>query len=230
MDDYGKPDAVAAQGIGAVQKTPDMAQQQFMSPVNTHPDVSAQPDVNTPLDINIPPVANTPPGRVQPQNSDQAPYQVQIQNRLPPCYQNQPQYYNPLPPPPYSGGPEGDTHSRQYVDVHYPRQYGYPPAYTPYGQPAGSGKATASMVLGIIALVFSWMYVAAIVSIPCGIVGLILGVSARRTLPPDRGRGQATAGMVCSIIALVLSALIIALAFIEIFVFAGINMRPSLGV
>lgn len=141
MDDYGKPDAVAAQGIGAVQKTPDMAQQQFMSPVNTHPDVSAQPDVNTPLDINIPPVANTPPGRVQPQNSDQAPYQIQIQNRLPPCYQNQPQYYNPLPPPPYSGGPEGDTHSRQYVDVHYPGQYGYPPAYTPYGQPAGSGES-----------------------------------------------------------------------------------------
>ncbi len=210
MDNYGKQDAGAAQGNGANQETPDIARLQFM-----------------------PPGVNAPPGCAPPQNSHQAPYQALMHNRLSQHYTNQPQYYNPLYPP-YSGGLDGRMRGRQYGDAPsvYPERHGYPPVYAPYGQPDGSGKATASMVLGIIALVFSWTFALAFITIPCGIVGLILSNGARRTLPPDHGRGQATAGMVCSIIGLVIAGLMIAVTFIMFFAFTsyGINLGPSFGV
>lgn len=74
--------------------------------------------------------------------------------------------------------------------------------------PPGKGKAIAALVLGIISLVLAWFGYAAIVSIVLSIIGIILGVGARKELTADQGRGLATAGMVCSIIALVLSAIV----------------------
>ena len=77
----------------------------------------------------------------------------------------------------------------------------------PYQQPmyvdnGASGKATASLVLGILSLI--------ICGLPLGIIGLVLGVQARNAMPegtPDRGK--ATAGMVMSIIACVWGAIAI---------------------
>lgn len=91
----------------------------------------------------------------------------------------------------------------------YQQPYTYQPQYTPYTNPPSTGKATASLVLGIVALVFSWMSFLAVISLPCGIIGLVLGVGARKVLPPDQGRGQATAGMICSIIALAIAVLML---------------------
>lgn len=73
---------------------------------------------------------------------------------------------------------------------------------TPQG---GPGLAIASMVLGIIALVLSCLWY---ISIPCGLVGLILGgvALAKHT----RGKGMAIAGLVCSIIAIGLVIIILA--------------------
>jgi Interferon-induced transmembrane protein. len=64
----------------------------------------------------------------------------------------------------------------------------------PYGAAVpGNGKATASLVLGILSLILP--------GLPLGIIGIVLGVQARNAMPegtPDRGK--ATAGLVCSII------------------------------
>ena len=62
----------------------------------------------------------------------------------------------------------------------------------------GEGKATASMVLGIVGLLF-WL--CPIVGLPIGVVGLVLGIQANRTTR----RGSATAGIIMSIISLTLS-------------------------
>ena len=69
-------------------------------------------------------------------------------------------------------------------------------------QPAGSGKATASLVLGIVSIVLG--------SLLFGIIGVVLGVQARNMMPEGTpGRGKATAGLVCSIIGCVWGSLIL---------------------
>lgn len=60
------------------------------------------------------------------------------------------------------------------------------------------GLAVASMVLGIVAVVFSCCFI--YVSIPCGIVGLILGAVSLAT--KKGGKGMAIAGIVCSIVSI----------------------------
>lgn len=86
--------------------------------------------------------------------------------------------------------------------------------YGPYGpgnpQPQGSGKATASLVLGIVSIVFSFLV--SIIGLICGVIGVILGAGERVR------SGSAKAGMICSIIGIVVSAASMILAF----VFGGI--------
>jgi hypothetical protein len=102
-------------------------------------------------------------------------------------------------PPPYNNNAQMQYYQPQYNNP--PRNYNY------YRPP--NGKATASLVLGIISLVFWWMSVFAVISVICSIIGIVLGASARNSLRPEQGGGQATAGLVCSIIALVLSLLML---------------------
>lgn len=66
-----------------------------------------------------------------------------------------------------------------------------------------NGKAVASLVLGIIACVFVFTGAVALVGIVLGIIGLVLGISAKKEAPT----GMATAGIVLSIVALGLCAL-----------------------
>ena len=64
----------------------------------------------------------------------------------------------------------------------------------------GKGKATASLVLGIIAVVcwfFGW---SSIISLVCGLIGLILASSARKE---GFEGGVRTAGFVLSLIGLI---------------------------
>jgi hypothetical protein len=152
--------------------------------------------------------ANTEPY----QNTRQQPYHDQLQSRYQQpaanwqsgTYQPQPQYPN--------------------------QQYAYPPQYANYAHPS-SGKATASLVLGIISLVFFWASIFAVVSVICAIIGIVLGSSARKELTPEQGQGKATAGLVCSIIGLVLSVIMLVI-FIAVFAtafsylpeFSGISM------
>lgn len=64
----------------------------------------------------------------------------------------------------------------------------------------GKGLGIASMVLGIIAFVFScYLYL----SLPLGLTSLILGVVGRiKAKSADKKNGCATAGIICSILAL----------------------------
>jgi hypothetical protein len=66
-----------------------------------------------------------------------------------------------------------------------------------------NGKAIAALVLGIVSIVFCWVY--GVVGLIPAIVGLILGISAKKTAPS----GMATAGLVLSVIGLVLNAIIL---------------------
>lgn len=66
-----------------------------------------------------------------------------------------------------------------------------------------NGKAIASLVLGIIACVCVFFGYGALLGIVLGVVGLILGINAKKEQPS----GMATAGIVLSIIAIAVCAI-----------------------
>ena len=65
--------------------------------------------------------------------------------------------------------------------------------------------AVASMVLGIVSIVFSFIGGLNFVGLVVGIVGLVLVILDKKKAPS----GMATAGIVCSIIGIVLTALVL---------------------
>ena len=71
------------------------------------------------------------------------------------------------------------------------------------------GKATASMVLGIIACVIGWFGWLSIAGLVCGIIGLVLAVQVRKAAEAlgEKPTGIMTAGLVLSIIGTVLGAI-----------------------
>ena len=68
-----------------------------------------------------------------------------------------------------------------------------------------NGFAVASLVLGIVAIVFSFIGLSIPFGLIIGIVGIVLGVVAKKKNPT----GMATAGLVLSIIGTILCALIL---------------------
>jgi hypothetical protein len=85
----------------------------------------------------------------------------------------------------------------------------------------GKGMAIASMVLGIVGMVLCCIWY---ISIPCAIVGLVLGIMHNKK---NTKSGMATAGIVCSIIAIILAVAIIVLAAIGVAALSasGLNMN-----
>ena len=71
----------------------------------------------------------------------------------------------------------------------------------------GHGKAVASLVLGIIGVVFWWFGYSAIVSLVLGVIGLFLAASARKE---GNTEGVRTAGFVLCIISTVVGGIIFA--------------------
>lgn len=85
-----------------------------------------------------------------------------------------------------------------------------PMQYPSPNTPPANGMGIASLVLGIIAIVsFCWWFV----SIPCGIIGLILGGVAKSK---GNKSGVTTAGIVLNIIGLVLAVIFLILLLIGI--------------
>lgn len=126
----------------------------------------------------------------------------------PPAYPSQPVYPPPppygavVPPPAYPSQP---MYGQPYAQ---PYPYGVP---IPYAMPdPGAGMAVASLVLGIISLVFAalffcgGMFVAPIT----GILGIIFGVLGRKSVTRH---GSAMAGLITSIIAVAITVVIIGL-------------------
>lgn len=68
-----------------------------------------------------------------------------------------------------------------------------------HSQPQGNGLATASLVLGILGLIFSFIPFIGLIAWILAPLGLVLGLVA---LSKPTGRGMAIAGAVCSGIAL----------------------------
>lgn len=79
-------------------------------------------------------------------------------------------------------------------------------------------KATASLVLGLIAALFPILccclaYIAAAVSVICGILAIVFGSQAKR-LAGGNAPGKATAGIIFGIVGIVISVLLVAFLFI----------------
>ena len=87
------------------------------------------------------------------------------------------------------------------------------------------GIAIASMVLGIVSIV---IFCAWPLSIPCAIVGLILGIIARGKARRGEagGRGMAKAGIITSTVAIVLAVLVIALQIHNFMRYSRYQMEP----
>lgn len=67
-----------------------------------------------------------------------------------------------------------------------------------------NGKATASLVLGIVSIVFIFFNVYAFIGLILAIIGLIIGIQAQKESPEN---GMAKAGVVLCIIGLVMCAI-----------------------
>ena len=87
-----------------------------------------------------------------------------------------------------------------------PQQGPPPPPAAAVGEKRTSGKATASLVLGICGLI--------ILPVICSTLAIIFGVMARNETAADPtlgGRGLATAGLVLGIVGLILGIIVFAL-------------------
>lgn len=102
------------------------------------------------------------------------------------------------------------------VGYQSPVSYQQPAYQQPvYQQPAapvvpGKGMSITAMILGIVSLVFCCVWY---ISIPCAIVGLILGcIGNSKAKEVGMKSGMAVAGIVCSAIAIGLTLLLLLIA------------------
>lgn len=77
-------------------------------------------------------------------------------------------------------------------------------------QRAENGVATASLVLGVVALVLSWIPILGLVGVPLGLLAIGLGILGWVWAGRRGGLGRAIAGITCGVIALLLAALVTA--------------------
>ena len=73
---------------------------------------------------------------------------------------------------------------------------------TPQHQPT-NGLAIASLVLGIVSIMFVWIPVVGLLGTLMAIIGLVLGILALRQ---PTGRGLAVSGLVCAGVSMVITA------------------------
>ncbi len=109
----------------------------------------------------------------------------------------------PAPPAPWDQSQQGVA-QQQYPQAQY-AQYQQPGHQTASGLPSVNGLAVASMVLGIVSLVFCWCwYIGGV----CALVGLPLGAVALSKISKGQAdpgpKGMAVAGLVMNIISLAL--------------------------
>lgn len=131
---------------------------------------------------------------------------------VPPSPQpSQPAAYTPLPPyaSPSGSPPSGWTAPPWGGQHGYPPPPGYPPGPYP-AQPTSNGKATAALVLGIVAIVLCWLTFLDLLFVILAIVFGALGRRQADRIPGRPGRNAATAGLVCGIVAAILVGVIAA--------------------
>lgn len=84
-----------------------------------------------------------------------------------------------------------------------------------------NGKAVASLVLGIISLVFIFFNTFAFIGMILAIIGLVLGIQAKKENPAD---SKAKAGVVLSIIGLALCAITFLACIACVSLFASLSL------
>ena len=97
-------------------------------------------------------------------------------------------------------------YQQPYQQPVYQQPYQQPVYQQPYPQIGipvpGNGKATASLILGILGILFPTLILS--------VIGIVLGVQARNIMPEGTpGRGKATAGLICSVIGCVWSGIVL---------------------
>jgi hypothetical protein len=173
------------------------------------------------------PAEYAPPGYTGPTTAPASPYDAGSANPYapPPGTSAANPFANP-PGTPYAGGPPqppyqyppdqyppGQYPPNQYPPGQYPPgPYGYggpqPPPYHGYAQPKNSnGKATATLVLGILSIVLCWLAFFDAVFV---ILALIFGLIALSETKTGRsgGRSLAIAGLACMVVGAILATLI----------------------
>jgi hypothetical protein len=136
---------------------------------------------------------------------------------------NPPVYGQPPAPPPYGQNPYLQQPQQPYGA---PQFSGYGAPVPGYSYAQSHGRATTSMVLGIVALVGILATPFCCITLPamfCGPFAIWTGASAKRQIDQFPGaynnRGQAVAGFILGIVATVLAVLII----IAIVLFIGVT-------
>jgi hypothetical protein len=86
------------------------------------------------------------------------------------------------------------------------RHQGQPPQQVVYVERAGNGLAVASLVLGIVGVVFGLIPLTFFIALICGVLALIFGIVGWRAANKGRGRkGLAVSGTVLGVVALLLA-------------------------
>lgn len=88
-----------------------------------------------------------------------------------------------------------------------PQQPPHPPT-PPMANPPGQGLAIASLVIGIVSILFSWSSFFAIIFMVTSVVGIVLATSAKKkNAEVGLPAGMAMAALVVNIVALVFSSI-----------------------
>ena len=134
----------------------------------------------------------------------------------PPASPGAPDPEPPLDFDPYRFGKPDHPVAPEYAPPGYrppagltPPQFNYPPPpprSAPYGAPRpGNTKATIALVLGIVAIVLSFL---SLWDLLLAVPAIVLGATARsdaKRYPERGGLGSATAGLICGIVAVALA-------------------------
>ncbi|MCX7658332.1 MAG: DUF4190 domain-containing protein [Oscillospiraceae bacterium] len=118
---------------------------------------------------------------------------------------------NPYQQQPYQPEQSGNVEN-SYSQSSYQQpaqQYNY--YQQPEKPPVKSGLSIASMVLGILSILF---FCIPYISIPLAIVGLVLGIIS--LVKKQGGKGMAIAGVICSAIGLLIGIIVIIMAIAAI--------------
>ncbi len=132
---------------------------------------------------------------------------------VPPVIEEHDMSHPPQGPQDWQGQP-GPAYGHQVPQGQPPYGYGQPAygGHNPYGQPKTSGKATASLVLGVLSMICAGFLT--------GIPAIIVGLGARKDIRNSQGRtggdGLALGGIITGIIGTIIGLAVVALVIAAI--------------
>lgn len=107
----------------------------------------------------------------------------------------------------YQGGFQSPNNDQQQYQQQAYQNNQYQGGYPQKPNDPFKGKAIASMVLGIVSLVFFWAGMFSLAALVCGVIAVILGAQARKGAQNMgmKPNGMATAGLIMGLIGAIVS-------------------------